>query len=157
MKNCAAYNHETVKFTFDMRPESEHNTGLLYGMAKQTKQWNPYLDSEIGFACSRDHPRVQVADLFARETMKALDNSFGPNRRPPRKSLATLLETGRFHIDAFSTEWFEDLKSHMAKLEKLTGMSIADYAHWLTLTKRMIDNISNRFDYIKYVIGRDGE
>src|SRR2546425_21213 len=56
MKNCAAYNRETVKFTFDMRPESEHNTGILYAMAKRSKQWNPYLDSEIGFACSRDHP-----------------------------------------------------------------------------------------------------
>ena len=157
MKNCADYNKETVKFTFDMRPESEHNTELLYAMARQSKGWNPYLDSEISFVCSRDHPRIQIADLFARETMKSLDNSFGPNPRPPRKSLMALLETERFHIDAFSTEWFEDLKAHMADLEESTGMSMFDYARWLVDTKRRRDNVSNRFEYIKYVIARDGE
>ena len=157
MKNCAQYNHETVKFTFDMRPESEYNTGLLYGMARQSKEWNPYIDGEFSFACSKDNPRIQVVDLFARETMKALDNSFGPNKRPPRKSLSCLLETERFHVEAFSTEWFEDLKLHMSDLEKSTGMSMADYARWLAATKRNTDSISNRFDYIRYVIARDGE
>lgn len=140
-----------------MRPEGEHNTGLLYAMAKHTKDWNHYLDSEIGFACSKTHTRVQVADLFARETMKSLDNQIGPKKRPPRKSWACLRETDRFHADAFGKEWFLSLKANMPELEKGTGMSMRDYAEWLRKTKRMIDNISNRFDYMKYVIERDGE
>jgi hypothetical protein len=38
-----------------------------------------------------------------------------------------------------------------------TGMSMRSYAEWLKDTKRQIDNISNRFAYIKHVIERDGE
>jgi hypothetical protein len=30
MRKCAAYNKQTVKFTFDLRPESNYNSGELY-------------------------------------------------------------------------------------------------------------------------------
>jgi len=70
--------------------------------------------------------------------------------------LAALLETGRFHIDMFGAEYFEDLKAHLPELEQATGMSIADYARWLH-ERRRIDNPSNMFEYIRYVIARDGE
>jgi len=41
-------------------------------------------------------------------------------------------------------------------LEMELGMSMLDYGKWLQDTKR-IDNLSNRFAYMKYVIERDGE
>ena len=156
MRNCAAYNNEIVKFTFDKRPEDEHNIGVLYTLARGTKEWTPYIDSEIDFACARDQSRLQVADLFARETMKALYNEVGPQQRPPRKSWQCLAETGRFHIEGFGEEWFSELKAHMPDLEEMTGMSMANYACWLTTTGRRVDNISNRFDYIRCVTERDG-
>jgi hypothetical protein len=157
MKNCADYNKETVRFTFDMRPESEYNTGVLYAMAKRSKEWNPFIDSEIGFACSKDHPRIQVADLFARETMKALDNYIGPVKRPLRESWKCLHDTERFHMDVFGKEWFVGLKAHLPELEKQLGMSMSDYGRWLVKTRRFVDNVSNRFAYMKYIIERDGE
>lgn len=156
MKNCAAYNQQQVKFTFDMRPEGEHNTGVLYSLAKRAKEWNPHLDSEISFACSRENPRVQVADLWARETMKGLDNTTGPVRRDPRKSLVCLSDTGRFHIDVFAEEWFRGLKENLPQLEKITRMSMREYAEFLH-NRRLVDNMSNRFAYIQYAMDRDGE
>ncbi len=97
-----------------------------------------------------------MADLFARETMKALDNLTGPVKRQPRKSWVCLANTGRFHMDVYTKEWFLDLKNHMPRLEMELGMSMLDYGKWLQDTKR-IDNLSNRFAYMKYVIERDGE
>jgi hypothetical protein len=157
MRNFADYNGETAKFTFDMRPEGPYNSGVLYSIARNSKDWKPYLDSEIGFAVARDNPRVQVADLFAREVMKALDNRIGPVKRVPRKSWLCLSDTKRFHMEVYTREWFLDLKKNLPKLEMETGMSMLAYAQWLKDTKRKIDNISNRFAYMKHVIERDGE
>jgi hypothetical protein len=123
MKNFAINNHETVKFTFDMRPEGEHNTGLLYGTCRLDIEWAQYTFSEISFACAQDNPRLQMADLFARETMKALDNKIGPKKRDPRKSWLALYNTRRFTIEVLSDEWFDGLKQRMPKLEEATGMS----------------------------------
>ncbi len=37
MKNCANYNKEIAKFTFDMRPEGPYNSGVLYTIARMHK------------------------------------------------------------------------------------------------------------------------
>jgi hypothetical protein len=156
MKNCAAYNHETVQITFDTRQESEHNAGMLYGMARQAPGWQHFLFPEIGFAGSRENPRVQVADLFTREVMKALDNAIGPTKRKPRKPWVALRATDRFHADVLSDDWFAGLQEQMPQIESYLGMSMVDYARWLK-DNRLIDNISNRFRYIASVIKRDGQ
>ncbi len=154
MKNCAAYNHETVRFTFDTRGESEHNAGMLYGMFRESSEWKDYVFPEIAFACSREHPKVQVADLFARETMKALDNYIGPIKRPARRSWLALRETGRFHIDVVSIDWFEDLKRKMATLEEACGMSGEEYAMWLK-QHRLVHSTTNMFRYLAWCEKRD--
>lgn len=82
MRNCATNNRETVKFTFDSRQESEHNAGMLYGMFRESPEWKHVMFPEISFVSSREQPRVQAADLFAREVMKVFDNRFGPERDP---------------------------------------------------------------------------
>jgi hypothetical protein len=157
MRNFAANNREQVKFTFDMRPEGAHNSGFLYALARGTSTWEPFLDSEISFACSKVNSRIQVADLFAREVMKAWDNKIGPVKRKPRKSWLCLRDTDRFHIEVFGREWLLDLKKKLPKLEVETGMSVLGYHEWLKSTRRNIDNLSNRFEYVRVVIQRDGE
>jgi hypothetical protein len=129
MRNCAAYNKETVKYTFDMRPEDEYKAGYLYGKLVEEKQWKDYLFTEISFACSRKNTRVQIADLFTREVMKAMDSHFGPIKRPPRKSWRALVETGRFHAEAIGQEWFEDLKKQLALHDRMP--SPQEYTNWL--------------------------
>lgn len=73
MKSIAKKNNAVAEFTFDMRMESEHSAELLYGTAKEFDAgWSPYLAEKITFELSRKNPRLQAADLVAREVMKAL-------------------------------------------------------------------------------------
>jgi hypothetical protein len=154
MRKCAINNRETVKFTFDSRLESEHNAGMLYGMFREAPEWKHYMFPEISFVCSREQPRVQAADLFARETMKTFDNRFGPERRPVRKSWLALRETERFHIHAVSLAWFEDLKRKMTALQELMGMSRENYVAWLNQFS-LIHNTTNMFRYVAWCDKRD--
>lgn len=128
MRNCAAYNMETVQYTFDMGRD-EANAGYLYGKLVEHRDWRPYISTKIAFECSRTNNRLQVADLFAREAMKALDNHFGPVKRAPRGSFRTLIETGRFHVEAISEEYFQDLKKQM-DFDKELGPP-EEYRKWL--------------------------
>jgi len=150
---CAAYNKETVKFTFDMRSEGEYNTGLLYRMFLDLPPLRKHLFSEISFACHKKNIRVQIGDLLARETMKSLDNIIGPVKRNPRKSWLALAETGNFHVKAVGEEYFGDLKRQMPTLLEKTGIKFDDYRQWLQDTKHQ-DNTTNYFLYVEYVIKR---
>jgi hypothetical protein len=150
MKNCAVSNNQTVRFTFDRRRESEYNTGVLYDIAAKNPKWKRHIFGSIALECSREHPRLQVADLLAREVMKALDNRIGPVKRPPRRFWLTLYNTGRFHADAISHEWFGSLKRQMPMLEQAAGMSPEGYSRWLADNK-LQDNTSNKFLYIRWL------
>jgi len=149
MRNCAVNNRDTVRFTFDMRRESEYNAGLLYAMFRESPEYNQVMFPEVSFACSREQPRLQAADLFAHEAMKTYDNRFGPVRRPVRKSWLALKKTDRFHLEAIGEDWFVDLKNRMADLEKSTGQSKADYLAWLK-QHRLQHCTSNLFRYIDW-------
>ena len=147
MKNCAAYNGTTARFTFDMRRESEYNTGLLYAMV--VRDWKDHVFSSIAFECSGDNVCIQVADLFTRETMKALDNIVGPVKRPDRKSWLVLHDTGRFHINVIGEAWFESLKRQLPRLDEQTGMSFVGYTDWLK-NNNLQHNTTNMFLYMDW-------
>ena len=112
-----------------MRPEGEGTAGYLYSRLVEHKDWKDYIFEEISFVCSRKNIRIQAADLFTREVMKAMDNHFGPVKRPPRKSYVTLVETGKFHAQAISEEWFQDLKRQI-DFDKELGPP-QEYRKWL--------------------------
>jgi hypothetical protein len=147
MRNCAINNRETIKFTFDMRVESDHNAGMIYGMFREMPEWKDVTFSNIAFESSRDNRRIQAADLFAREAMKHLDNMVGPVTREARKSWLALSDTGRFHIVAVGEGWFEDLKRQMPTLEEETGTSRIFYQAWL-LNNKLHHNATNMFRYV---------
>lgn len=137
MKNFAFHLGDIAEMTFDMRIESEHNAEFLYGYLRDNEpEWAPYLASKISFEFARDNPRIQIADVLAREAMKALDNVKGPVKRPIRKSWESLRKTNRFEVDAFSTEWFEDLKRKLPELEKQLDMDKTKYVAWLRQRNR---------------------
>src|SRR6202046_4078624 len=109
--NFARHARGIVEMTFDMRLESEHNAGFIYGAIRDNEpDWAPCLSDKISFEFAKSNPRIQVADLLAREAMKALDNLIGPVTRPTRKSWQALLDTKRFVTFGFGTDWFESLK-----------------------------------------------
>jgi Protein of unknown function (DUF3800) len=66
---------EIAEITFDSRRETNHNAAQLYAdFREDAPEWKDYLSSKISFDSATENPRIQVADLFARETMKGLDN-----------------------------------------------------------------------------------
>ena len=149
MTRCAAYNKRSVKFTFDKHPETEHNAGVIYRTLLDFPKLGYHLFPEVFFE-SRQNPRIQVADLFARETMKALDNLIGPVKRPERKSLLALTSTGHFHVDAVGIDYFEDMKRQMPESQKITGMEEHKYLQWLNESHRQ-HNITNMFLFIDHL------
>ncbi len=155
MKNFAGHLGEMAELTFDMRMESDHNAGLLYGALRENEpDWSPHLASKISFEFAKTNPRIQVADLLAREAMKALDNHIGPVKRTIRGSWQTLRDTGRFETDSFSTEWFEDLKKKLPDFAQSLGMQKSDYVTWLRARNRQ-HNISNMFHFVNWTGRRD--
>jgi hypothetical protein len=155
MKNVAQNMGDVAELTFDMRLESEHNAGFLYGSLRENEPDHaPYLASKISFEFAKNNPRIQVADLLAREAMKALDNQVGPVKRPIRKSWQALQETDRFVVDAFSTDWFQDMKRKLPEMENKLGMDRNSYLQWLRERQRQ-HSISNMFAYADWTARRD--
>lgn len=132
MRNLAENRDDFAELTFDSRLESNHNAGLIYAYLRSSNpNWEERLASKISFESSRDNPRIQVADLFAYEAMKDLDNQVGPKRRPTRKSWQVLKETRRFQIEKVSTEHFGDPRMDPLNLLKALGFTPENYADWL--------------------------
>jgi hypothetical protein len=155
MTDCAKANGEIADFTFDMRMDTKHNLALLYGTARENEpDWTPHLADEFHFANSRNQPRLQVADLVAFETFKALDNKVGPVKRIERKSWEALAGTKRFEVEAYSVEWFNDLKKNYGELEKKVGFNSEDYRNWLA-EKGCLHNISNLILFTDWIAKRD--
>ena len=144
-----------VEFTFDRRLETEHNAGVLYDSLANSPEWsgkdrNHVLATKVFFEGS-ENPRIQIADLVARETMKALDNVIGPVKRPQRKSMTALTSTHKFFFDLYVREYFEGWRAkaeELAKAEKeSSGLCLEGYQDWLARFKRR-DNWTNRFRYL---------
>jgi hypothetical protein len=86
---------QKVHFTFDRQLEMKYNATFLYDhMVRQPEiKYNRYLDGEVSFA-DRSKVGIQAADLVVRESMKDLDNTVGPVKRPTRRSMMALLKAG---------------------------------------------------------------
>jgi hypothetical protein len=155
IREHTAASGEIAELTFDMRSESTHNAGFLYGSLRDNEPgWTPYLPSRIAFEFAKDNPRIQVADLFAREVMKALDNRIGPVKRKVRKSWRTLAATGRFRAEFYSVDWFQGLKRALPEAEKHMNMNRAMYLDWLRRRNRQ-HNVSNMFQFVDWTTRRD--
>jgi hypothetical protein len=66
-----------------------------------------------------------------------------------RKSWAALHDTGRFHIDAISIDWFKDLRRQMPELERQSKMSGDQYSEWLRANK-LQHNVTNMFRFMEW-------
>jgi hypothetical protein len=155
MKKCAEGNREMAEFTLDMRMESEHNAELLYRSVRETEiDWTSHLADKVSFEFSKKNPRLQVVDLFARESMKALDNKIGPVKRPPRKSWEALDRSHKFQIEVYSDGWFDGLKRDYPKLEEMVGFCEKDYLEWLKQRNRH-HNMTNLILFIDWIARKD--
>lgn len=150
--------YRPVEFVFDHHAETEYNAGLLYSRFVNWAEWktgNKLLSSKISFD-SRANPRIQMADLWAREVMKDLDNKLGPVKRVTRRSMAALLEAAgplRFrceHLDLeHSLKRREDVE-HAISRDQLRS----EYLMWLE-TFHLQDNWSNRIRFTSWRDNRE--
>lgn len=133
MRNAAAAREEIAEFTFDARIDSEFNATQLYAYLQQSGLfWTERLAPKVSFESSSANARIQAVDLFAREAMKHLDNQLGLANRPKRKSWECLENTGRFRVEVFGEQYFNDPKMRPEAIYRTLGFSESDYREWLT-------------------------
>lgn len=150
IRNCAEDNGDVAELTFDSRIESEHNAGLVYANLRESNPaWKDHLAEKISFLSSRKNPRIQAADLFAHEAMKALDNELGPKKRPIRGSWKCLRDTGRFLVCSFSYDYFRAAKADMENLKSIFGFIPEDFTAWLKARNRQ-NNLTAYFEFLNW-------
>ncbi len=124
-----------LEFTFDNRPEVEFSAARFYGAAVNERGWAPasLLASKVSFEC-RTNPRIQMADMVAREAMKDLDRIVGPVKFPERKSKIELAKENRFRFFVLDREYFEKDRAREAELSREDGFHVGLYEDWLLRT-----------------------
>jgi hypothetical protein len=136
-----------TELCFDNRAETDYNAALMYADARSTiPAGDVRLASKISFESSRKNPRIQVADLFAREAMKLSDNAIGIVQRVPRKSWLALEATGRFRVDLILEPFFSAEKNFWKTAPSLGDARYAEYRNWLQKTGRQ-HNLSNVINF----------
>jgi len=130
MRNAADNRGEIAELTFDSRLGDEFNATEIYSYLQESGlYWRERLASKLSFESSRANPRIQIADLFAHEAMKELDNHLPPNDRT-RQSWERLKSTGRFFIEKFGEEYFSNPRMKPKTLLKALGFKDGDFDEW---------------------------
>ncbi len=98
-----------------------------------SQEWrdSEILDSKVSFE-SKENPRIQMADLLAREAMKDLDREIGPVKFPERKSKLALDGSG-------GSRFLKIGRTYCVQLRKLVDEFGPEpgYLEWLHETKRV--------------------
>jgi hypothetical protein len=138
---------EIAEITFDSNPDTDYNSALLYAdFREDSPGWKEHLASRMIFETEKT-PRLQVADLLAREAMKGVDNIVGPVKRPERLSWLALHKTGRFDITYFGDVYFQFLKKRIPAMNEALGFTQPDYLAWLAKHRRQ-HNTTNLFRFL---------
>lgn len=138
-----------VELTFDQNEPIEHNAGALYAFIRRFKdtKHRELLADKFSFA-SRRTIGIQVADLFARETMKRMDDGITMSDRPVRRSFKALHQTGRFNYIPLEGPDFERRKQELAG-RLGAGAEMSTYRQWIE-KQRLQDCISNRIAHLEH-------
>lgn len=145
----------TLEFTFDNRIKSNGTAGSLYdafiNQPEITEEVKGILPDKISFDC-RSNPRIQIADLFARETMREMERTIAGKPLEARKSFQALDETKKFIFLFRDRDYCRRWKDEQSFLEARSGMNIRDYVQWLIKSGRVQngrvhDNWRNRYEY----------
>jgi hypothetical protein len=148
-----------VEVVFDRNQNVEYNAALLYDLIRRSKrsEFGKFLGDKVSFA-TRETFGIQVADLFARESMKRLDGQILPNRKAPRASFSKLSDARRITFRVISgtvdpdpigsKKECEEKKRNLANSAMREVGSLQKYEEWLK-AKRIHDCQSNRIHYIE--------
>ena len=149
-KFAQTHYEDVIKFTFDSRERSNYSAGKIYDLAVNDRE-NRFIFDEISFASSYSSKKpitLEIADLFAYETMRELDNRIAPTKRERRKSMLALGERGHFGCDVFLREYFEDMQKKLGELgQRDPTFTFESYLEWLSKYKNGVDSPRNRLLY----------
>jgi hypothetical protein len=147
-----------VEFSFDNRLDIVSNAKTVYSLITSDEEFSyrQVLGERVEFLSSAKFPRIQLGDLYAREVMKHLDNMVGPRKREERKSFTALRNSGRFDVEFFMREAWQDKRRKFNDIQKHAGFTFDDYEKWLS-RKCRTDNVSNRFEFLAWLDARDAK
>jgi len=159
-RNVAALNERQpdpsvsrLEYTFDNRPNVQFSAARLYDAILSEPGFDPssLMASKISFEC-RTNPRIQMADMIAREGMKDLDRIVGPTKFPERQSKVELAKNGHFRFFILGRQDFEQERINAAEWEK-DGFTEAAYHDWLR-RKNAQDTWDNKVRFQSYFDAR---
>jgi hypothetical protein len=128
----------SIRVTVDRRIKSAAVAKKAYEMLFNEPQWkaSAVLADELAFD-DRSNPRIQMADLVAREAMKEMQRRLGLTSRPVRRSFQALEQSGRFKFRWHGRVWCQDFRD---KLERAGASELmATYEKWLHKSGRVQD------------------
>jgi len=145
MRNAAANRSDIAKITFDNRKESKFNVSVIYAYLQESGlYWSDHLAQTV------------VADLFAREAMKKMDNALaeaGGTKPRRRGSWEALNATGRFQVREYDETYFNALAGKMQNFERMTGISSSAFAKWIEEKRAPHCHTS----YLRFLADKRGE
>lgn len=158
LAQCAEWAHLSVgerqiQVFFDQNHRTKATAELLYQQMACTPNW-AYAGAlarepnQISFL-TRKEPAIQVADLFARETMKYPESPIAGSL-PRRLSLDALKRANRADIVCYTRSYFESWKEQWPELERMADLPMSRYAQWLN-EQGQTDTPYQRFRYLIHV------
>jgi hypothetical protein len=137
-----------LEYTFDSRSESDGTASTVYTAFRNQPEWaaTDLLAARVSFDPGPS-PRLEMADLLARESMKELDRKITNARPNVRRARQALDATRKFHFIERNREFCERWRDEINKAE---SQAMRDqYGRWLHETGRVQngrphDNITNR-------------
>lgn len=145
-----------MEFTFDHRKGSEGNAGTLYSAFINQPEWKDanILSGKVSFD-SRSNPRIQIADLVAREAMRELDRRISSPDKRQRKPFIALQRLEAFKFIELDRRYCIELRDLVQ-----TSGDEPRYWEWLRNTGRVqhgkpMDNFGNRFSHYMYQINKE--
>jgi hypothetical protein len=142
------------EYVFDSRLETDGTASQIYQSFRTIPEWSgtQIFDTKVTFE-GGDEPRLEMADLLAREAMKELNRKLTGIPRRVRRSYETLDGAvlggvKKFHFreynDAYCAEW-------RARVDSPQGQSDRrEYEQWLA-NNRTRDSIANRARFYNWL------
>ena len=138
--------YKDLKLTFDGR-QGSGTTDLLYDSITAQREWADAFDfaEEMSFG-NRKNPRIQIADMLARETMRGFLSAL--QDADPKEPFRILGHSEkRIWFDFLVEDYFSDWKGNLRDLEKKTGLYASDYFAFIE-RKSMNDNLYSRIQFM---------
>lgn len=142
-----------LEFTFDSRRESDGTAAILYDGLRSLWGDPEIFATKISFEGGYE-PRLEMADLLARESMKEMDRKATGSTRKPRRSYQAL-RSSALYGGAGSFLFFEHDRAYCEKWRAIVDKPesqamLAEYDEWLVRTGRVQngrphDNNANRY------------